>query len=121
MYTIALFATLGIGTVAQAADLLGTRTVNYGSETDVIVVGGPKTYRSVRICVHRHAVEFSDLDIIYGNGGHHDVAVRRVIPKGECTRWIDLKGPRRIVQKIVLRYDTWGNTGPRAMITARGK
>lgn len=107
-------------TPALSAELLGVRRVAYGSETDVIHVGGPKTYAWVRICAHKAPIEFTDFDVVFGNGGRQDIAVRRVIPKGQCTRRVNLNGPRRIIDRIVLRYDAIGNSGPRAVVSARG-
>lgn len=113
-------AVIGLGAPAQA-DILGTREVAYGSETDVIGAAGPKRYGAVRLCVSRHAVRFTDVDVVFGNGGKQDVAVRAVIPAGECTRWINLRGPRRNIARVVLRYDTYGNAGPRALVTAEAR
>ena len=109
------------GWAARAEQVLGAKVVAYGSETDVIPVPGKKRFGAIKICVHDHAVRFRDLDVVYGNGGKDDIPVRRVIPKGDCTRWVDLRGPRRNIRRIVLRYDTYGNAGPRAKITAWGR
>ena len=87
----------------------------------MIAVPGKQRFGSIRICVKRHAVHFRDLDVVYANGGKDDLPVRQVIPAGECTRWIDLRGGQRNIRRIVLRYDTWGNSGPRALIEAWGR
>lgn len=105
----------------QAADILGTREVAYRSERDVINVPGRKRYREVQLCVKRHAVRFRDVDVVFGNGSRQNLVIRRIIPKGSCTRWIDMKGRRRDILRIVLRYDTYGDRGPRALVTARAR
>ena len=104
-----------------SAELLGTRVVAYGSETDVIRVPGATRYSAIKICVYDQAVRFRDLDVVYANGGRDDLPLRRVIPAGDCTRWIDLRGGRRDIRRIVLNYETWGDSGPRAKITAQGR
>lgn len=106
---------------ALAATLLGTRTVAYGSDTDVIPVPGAARYHGVRLCVAERAVEMVDVDVHFANGGHQDIALRAVIPAGECTRWVDLDDPARNITALVLRYSTYGNAGPRAAVTAWGR
>jgi len=119
---LTVVAVLAIGAAPSLAEtLLGSRTVAYNSETDVIQVPGAARYRSVRFCVVQRAVHFRDLDVVFRNGGQQDLQVRSVIPAGDCTRWINLRGPRRNIARIVLRYDTLDNSGPRAVVRAYGR
>ena len=106
---------------AVAETVLGSRKVAYRSETDVIPVPGKRRFGAVRLCVARHAVRFRDVDVVYGNGAKDDIPVRRIIRAGECTRWVDLRGRRRNIARIVLRYDTFGDAGPRAIVTVYGR
>lgn len=105
--------------VPAAADtLLGARTVADNSETDVILAAGDARFNAVRICVAGRAVRFRDLDIVFQNGGRQDAPVRAVIAPGECTRWINLRGPARNINRVVLRYDALVNAGPQPVVTA---
>ncbi|HHL22392.1 MAG TPA: DUF2541 family protein [Aliiroseovarius sp.] len=116
---IALASLVSLAAPASAHSpqvLLGTREVGYLSDHDTIDVNTRRVFRQIRVCVYRHAVEFRDLDIVFGNGGRQDVAVRRVIPKGDCTRWIDLNGPVRWIDKIKFNYATFAVRSPRAMV-----
>lgn len=117
----ALALVAGGAAPAAADDFLGSRTVAYLSEWDAIEVPGSTVYTAIRLCVADHAVQFTDLNVIYANGGHDDLPVRLVVPAGECTRWIDLRGGRRDVARVTMRYDTWGNAGPRATISVFGR
>jgi len=121
LFSIVFVAGLMVAGPSLAKDYLGERVVNYGSEKDTILVPGAKKYRSVQLCVKVHAVRFRDVDAVFGNGGRQDFKLRRVIGKGECTRWINLRGPKRNITKIVLRYDTYGNAGPKARVIAYGR
>ena len=103
---------------AWAADTLGSRVVADNSDSDTILVAGTKKYSSIRLCVSERTVDFHDLDINFGNGGHQDVALREMINPGECTRWIDLEGGKRNITTIVMKYDTQGNSGKQAVVTA---
>ncbi len=101
--------------------LLGSREVGYLSDRDTVDVNTRRIFSQIRVCVYRHAVEFRDLDIVFGNGGRQDVAVRRVIPKGDCTRWIDLNGPVRRIDKIKFNYATFAVRSPRALVKVYGR
>ena len=106
---------------ALAADMLGARTVAYGTDTDIITVPGLQLYRQVRLCVSQRDLHMQDVDVHFGNGGHDDLWVRNVVPAGQCTRWIDLNGPARNITSIVLRYDAVDNYGPHPIVTAEGR
>ena len=118
---VAALAALTLGaTSAAAEDVLGTRYVRDRSDTDVIDVYNASLYSAVKLCVAQRAVNFHDLDIHFANGGKQDADVRLVVGVGECTRWIDLNGDRRHVNKIVMRYDAISG-GVQAIVTAYGK
>lgn len=106
---------------AQQVDLLGSRMVADLSETDVIQADGAERYTAVRLCVAERAVHFRDLDIFFANGGSQDSLVRAEIPAGQCTRWIDVRGGSRNIDRIVMRYDTLVTMGVQARISAFGR
>ncbi|MCA8932500.1 MAG: DUF2541 family protein [Rhodospirillaceae bacterium] len=116
---------LGVAATAPAAaqqvDFLGSRMVADLSETDVIQADGAERYTAVRLCVAQRAVHFRDLDVFFANGGHQDSIVRLEIPAGDCTRWIDLRGGARNIDRIVMRYDTLVNMGVQAEVSAYGR
>jgi hypothetical protein len=45
-----------------------------------------------------------DFDIRFANGGRQDVDTRAVLKAGTCTRAVDLKGNRRDIASVRLRY-----------------
>lgn len=106
---------------AQQVDFLGSRMVADLSETDVIQAQGSQRYSAVRLCVAQRAVHFRDVDIFFANGGHEDAIVRQLINPGECTRWIDLRGPTRNITRIAMRYDTLSNIGIQGQVSAYGR
>lgn len=117
--TIAIAALAVTTALPAAADtLLGARAVADTAETDVILAQGNALHSEVRICVAGRAVHFRDLDIVFQNGGHQDAEVRALIAPGSCTRWIDLRGPVRNINRIVLRYDALINAGPQPIVIA---
>ena len=54
-----------------------------------------------------------DFDIRFANGGRQDVNTRAVLPAGTCTRAVDLRGNRRDIDSVRLRYEPIYRAGPR--------
>ena len=86
----------------------GWRTVAYtrvdGRDTDTIVLRGHIRERAIRVCALNQPLNLRDFDIRYRNGGHQDVNTRAVIRAGTCTRAVDLRGARRDITAVRLRY-----------------
>jgi hypothetical protein len=87
----------------------GWRTVAYtrvdGRDSDTIRMRGPVRERAIRICAINQPLHLRDFDIRYQNGGHQDVNTRAVLRAGTCTRAVDLRGGRRDINAVRLRYE----------------
>lgn len=90
---------------AVAWDNIGQRNVSDRAERDTMTIEGRRQYERLKICVYRNPVHFIDVDIMFRNGGHQDVAVAARIGPGDCTRVIDLKGDDRDIRSITFRYE----------------
>jgi hypothetical protein len=86
----------------------GWRTVAYtrvdGRDTDTIHMRGHIRERRIRVCAINQPLNLRDFDIRYQNGGHQDVNTRAVLRAGTCTRAVDLRGNRRDINAVRLRY-----------------
>ena len=86
----------------------GWRTVAYtrvdGRDTDTIALRGHIRERAIRVCALNQRLNLRDFDIRYRNGGRQDVNTRAVIRAGTCTRAVDLRGARRDITAVRLRY-----------------
>ena len=86
----------------------GWRTVAYsrvdGRDTDTIRLRGSIRERAIRVCAINQPLNLRDFDIRYANGGHQDVATRAVLRAGTCTRAVDLRGNRRDIASVRLKY-----------------
>ena len=72
---------------------LGERKVSDRVDHDEIVVTSAKgDFKSLKILVRDHAVQFRDMKVHFGNGGTQDVQLRSVIAAGGESRVIDLAG-----------------------------
>ena len=86
----------------------GWRTVAYtrvdGRDTDTIQMRGHVRERRIRVCAINQPLNLRDFDIRYQNGGHQNVNTRAVLRAGTCTRAVDLRGNRRDINAVRLRY-----------------
>jgi hypothetical protein len=103
--------------------LLGERQVSDRVDHDVINVTAARgDFRSLRVEVRGHAVQFRRMTVHFGNGGRQEVELRDVIPAGGQSRVIDLEGRDRVIRSIDFTYDaeTRGR-GKRAHVLVYGK
>ena len=88
--------------------LAAWRTIAYtqvnGRDRDTIRVPGTARYRQLRVCVFGGPIEMRDVDVGFRNGGHQDIGTRSLMRAGTCTRNLDLRGNRRDVSYVRLRY-----------------
>lgn len=86
----------------------GWRTVAYtrvdGRDTDTIRLRGYIRERAIRVCAINQPLNLRDFDIRYRNGGRQNVRTRAVLRAGTCTRAVDLRGGRRDITAVRLKY-----------------
>lgn len=87
----------------------GWRTIGYtrvdGRDSDRIALPGLTRQRAIRLCAMNQPLHLRDFDIRFANGGRQDVDTRAVLQAGTCTRSVDLKGNRRDIASVRLRYE----------------
>jgi hypothetical protein len=123
-----LFGTLTVaagamaGSVEAAEDVvLGTRTVNLGSDHDRIRVGlGRGLFSRIRLHVQNNGIFVQDLKVTFMNGDTADLKVRAFIEEGGRTRDILLPGLVRAIRHIDMTYRRVP-LGGRAKVTVVGR
>jgi hypothetical protein len=83
---------------------VGFTTVN-GRDSDTIRLPGITRQRAIRLCAINQPLRLRDFDIRFANGGRQDVNTRDILRAGTCTRAVDLRGNRRDIEAVRLRYD----------------
>ncbi len=103
-------------------DHLGSRTVNYRLDRDVIKVtareGG---FRKLKIKVTGGSINMHRMVVQYGNGQKEEIQLRHNFSRRSATRIIDLKGHKRIIRDITFFYDTKNLSRKRAKVHVFGK
>ena len=98
----------------------GWRTIGYtrvdGRDSDRIRLPGVTRQREIRLCAMNAPLRLRDFDIRFANGGRQDVNTRAVLPAGRCTRAVDLRGNRRDIESIRLRYEPIARTAMRPVV-----
>jgi hypothetical protein len=94
---------------AQRWNDRGWRTIAYktvdGRDTDTIQLPGRTRQVAVRLCTMNAPIRLRDFDIRFENGRTQDASTRARLGAGQCTRAIDLRGNRRDIERIRLRYE----------------
>lgn len=94
---------------AQRWNDRGWRTVGYttvdGRDSDTINLPGFTRQSSIRLCAINQPLRLRDFDVRFANGARQDVNTRNVLRAGTCTRAVDLRGNRRDITQVRLRYD----------------
>lgn len=104
----------------QRWETIGFKAVGAGTDRDVVRVRGAQRHRQIRVCALNRAVNMQDLDVRFANGTRQDLPVRRTINAGTCTGATDLRGRRRDVSEVRLRYSKFARgTLPVVRIQAR--
>ena len=98
----------------------GWRTVAYtridGRDTDTIRLRGHVRERAIRVCAINQPLNLRDFDIRYANGRRQDVNTRAVLRAGTCTRAVDLRGGRRDIDSVRLKYAPIYRSGQRPYV-----
>ncbi|WP_299436878.1 DUF2541 family protein [uncultured Aquimarina sp.] len=101
---------------------LGTRTVNYKVDRDVIkVTAKDGTFKKLKLKVTNGSLNMHRIVLQYGNGEKQVIKVKKNFAKGGTTRVIDLKGNKRIIRDITFFYDTKNLSRKRAKVHVFGK
>ncbi len=115
-------ATIATAGGASAAEQLGCKSVGFLADRDVIPVGRKDgKFTAIKLKVSKNTIELIDLKVIYGNGNPDDLPVRSIIKAGGETRWIDLKGGKRVIKQIEMIYKSKPSFKGQAKVCAFGK
>lgn len=104
-----LFVTFGI----QARDKdpwekLGERTVDMSIDRDVFRCAHKGTFTAIRFHVEKVPVNFLRVVVEYANGSSDNLNFNRLVPAGGTSRYLDLRGNKRIIKQITVFYKSEG-------------
>jgi len=101
-------------------DERGWRTIGFtrvdGRDSDTINLPGRTRQSAIRLCAMNQPLQLRDFDIRFENGRRQDVNTRAVLAAGRCTRAVDLRGNRRDIASVRLRYEPIRRTWQRPIV-----
>ncbi|MCH9809393.1 MAG: DUF992 domain-containing protein [Alphaproteobacteria bacterium] len=102
-------------------ELLGTKSVQFKVDRDVISVGRREgRYRAIQLAVRGADTEILDLRVVYGNDRVQDVPVRSIIRSGATSKVIDLRGRDRFIKEVRVVYKRRVDNYDRAIVEVYG-
>ncbi|MFO0989763.1 MAG: hypothetical protein U1F37_20820 [Alphaproteobacteria bacterium] len=124
--------TAGIGLLAVAApasgpasaqgrwELLGQRQVGFAVDRDAVSGRGQGRFTVIRLCVANNAVQFRDVEVVFGNGERQQLPVNAFVRPGTCTANLDLRGEARRIERVEMVYNAVPNFRGRALVSVYG-
>ena len=111
----------GIGS-PTAWIVMGSRTVNYGTDHDIISNGSPDTwFTGIYLKVTDAPIKINDMNVYFDNGDKFNVSIRSMIKQNGHSRTIELPGGQRKIAKVEFSYETLGSNRGHATLTLWGK
>ncbi len=105
-----------------AWEVLGSRTINYNTDRDVITVTANDHWHSgIYFKVTDAPIKINDMKVYFDNGDKFDVSIRSMIKQNGHSRTITLPGGQRRITKVEFWYETLGSNRGRATLTLWGK
>jgi len=112
----------GPASVPDSWESLGTRTVDFRVDRDVIGARGQGKFRQVRLVVEGGDIEMFDVVITFANGEKWSPATRLRFDQHTRSRVIDLPGAARTIKRIDFYYQSIaGGRQGRAVVQAHGR
>ena len=105
----------------NAWEVLGSRSVRYGTDHDVISVSSDKWYKGIYFKVTDAPIKINDMKVYFDNGDKFDVSIRGMIKQNGHSRTIELPGGERRITKVEFSYETMGSNRGTATLTLWGK
>ncbi|NQY04763.1 MAG: DUF2541 family protein [Flavobacteriaceae bacterium] len=103
-------------------ELLGSRKVNYKLDRDVIYVGAQDgRFKRLKFQLKGGSLNMHRMVVHYANGSKEEIALKHNFGRRSGSRVIDLKGNKRIIEKVVFVYDSKNASRRRATVHLFGK
>ena len=122
IFCISGFTSSTIDTSVSKWERLGSRTVDFKLDKDVIHVGAKDgSFAKLKLAVTRGDLNMHKMRIEYHNGQVENINLKHNFSKRSSSRVIDIDGRKRIIKNIILWYDTKNRSKKKALITVFGR
>ena len=128
IYFIALFTFSFVAcSSTKTADIgnwnkLGSKTVNFGLDKDVIKVGAREGgFKKLKVAVTGGSLNLHKMTVVYKNGERDQLNLKHNFTKNSDSRVLDLQGGKRFIKEIIFWYDTKNRSKRKAKVQVWGK
>ena len=118
LFCLIAFMILSMSAHARGGHFMGSVSLTDFKDVDVIRLGPCRgrmnhLVSQIKLKVKKIPAEIDRLNVTFYNGGRQEIYVRDHFKPFSSSRWIDLKGKRRCIKKIVVMgdADTFRRTG----------
>jgi len=113
---------------AQMADksfdgwtLLGTRTVDYTLDRDVVAITDKQLFTELKFTVKNGTLNMHKCTVHFADGETKDITFSNEVNKSNDGRILDLKGSNRTIEKVTFWYDTKNESNNKSIVELWGK
>lgn len=100
---------------------LGSKTVGFGLDRDVVQVGyRDGSFKKIKIVVRGGGLNMYRCIVHFENGSKEEIDLRHNFSKNSATRIIDLPGNRRFIDRIVFVCDSKNNQTRKSKVLVFG-
>lgn len=100
---------------------LGSKTVDFGLDRDVVQVGyRDGSFKKIKIVVRGGGLNMYRCIVHFENGSKEEIDFRDNFSKNSATRIIDLPGNHRFIDRIVFVYDSKNNQTRKSKVLVFG-
>ena len=107
---------------ARPWEMLGMRKVNFAADRDEIVLTRAEgVFTGLQLKIKRGPINMHRMVVHFGNGEKQEIELRENFRAGGMSSIIDLPGNKRVIQKVVLVYDTKNFANSKAVVELWGR
>lgn len=101
---------------------LGNQRVNFGLDKDVIRVTASRgVFTKLKLKVINGSLNMHPMLVVYKNGRRQEIKIKQYFNRGSSSRVIDLKGNKRVVNRVIFWYDSKNRSRRKAVIHLYGR
>ena len=101
---------------------LGNQRVNFVLDKDVIRVTASRgVFTKLKLNVTHGTLNMHRMVVVYGNGSRQEINIKHHFSRGSSSRLIDLKGNKRVVNKVIFWYDSKNRSRRKAVVHLYGR
>lgn len=122
IFSLSSFTTISTPIKKLNWEKLGTKTVDFKLDKDVLRVGAKEgRFSKLKLAVTGGSLNMHKMKIEYMNGQTEKIDLRHNFNQRSSSRVIDIDGRRRIIKNITFWYDTKNRSKKKAKLTVFGK